>query len=533
MKRALCLLALFVPFALLALPRAPAASDEPPVEADLVIRGATIYDGSGGPGRVGDLAIRGDKVVAVGKFRVAGNPRVIDGEGLVISPGFIDLHTHSDTPLTQPATRANLNYLTQGVTTVVTGNCGFGPADVAGQFKTLTDGGVGSNVIHLVPHNAVRQKVMGNANRPPTADELRRMEDLVDAGMRAGAWGLSTGLIYNPGTYAKTDELVALAKVAARHGGLYASHIRDEGVAVLAALEEILEIARRAGIRIHISHIKVSGRRAWGKAPDVIALIRRERRRGVQVTADQYPYAASSTNLAALVIPAKYREGSAKDFWKRLDDDEVGPKLRKAIQERIDARQGGKALRIAAYAPKPQWQGKALSEIAAQEKRSALDIVLEIQRGGGAGVVNFGMNEEEVRLFMREPYVATASDGSAQVPSATVPHPRSYGCFPRKVGHYALAEKLVPLAQALRSCSGLPADILRLPQRGYLKPGHYADVVVLDPKTFRDKATYDQPHQYATGVRYLFVNGRLAIDGGRFTGVLAGRVLRHQGAAGK
>jgi N-acyl-D-amino-acid deacylase len=519
--------------AALALSAAPASTGEAPVEADVVIRGATLYDGSGGPGQVGDLAIRGDKVVAVGKFKVAGRPRVIDGEGLIISPGFIDLHTHSDTPLTKPATRANLNYLTQGVTTVVTGNCGFGPADVAAYFKTLTEGGVGGNVIHLVPHNAVRQKVMGNANRAPTAAELGRMEDLVDAGMRAGAWGLSTGLIYNPGTYARTDELVALAKVAARHGGLYASHIRDEGVAVLAALEEILEIARRAGIRIHISHIKVSGRRAWGKGPEVIALIRRERRRGLEVTADQYPYTASSTNLAALVIPAKYREGSPKDFWKRLEDPEAGPKIRKAIEERIDARQGGKALRVAAYAPKPQWQGKALSAIAAQEKKSALEIVLEIHRGGGAGVVNFGMNEEEVRLFMREPYVATASDGSAQVPAATVPHPRSYGCFPRKIGHYAIAEKLLPLEKALRSASGLPADILRLPQRGYLKPGYYADVVVFDAATFRDRATYEQPHQYATGVRYLFVNGRLAIDGGRFTGALAGRVLRHQSPAGK
>ena len=519
--------------ALLTLSAAPARTDEAPVQADVVIRGATIYDGSGGAGQVGDLAIRGDKVVAVGKFALAGKPRIIDGAGLIISPGFIDLHTHSDFPLTKPATRGNRNYLMQGVTTVVTGNCGFGPPDVADYFKKLEAGGVGSNVIHQVPHNAVRQRVMGNANRPPTADELRRMEALVEEGMRAGAWGLSTGLIYTPGTYAKTDELIALAKAAAKHDGLYASHIRDEGAAVLAALEEILEIARRAGIRIHISHIKVSGRRNWGKGPEVIALIRRERKRGLNVTADQYPYTASSTSLAAMVVPAKYRAGTAKDFLNRLDDAEAGPKVRAAIAERIDARQGGKTLRIAAYKAKPQWQGKDLNTIAAQEKKTPLDIVLEIERHGGAGVVSFGMNEEEVRLFMREPYVATASDGTSQVPAATVPHPRSYGCFPRKIGHYAIAEKLVPLEQALRSASGLPADILKLPRRGYLKPGYFADVVVFDPKTFRDKATYDRPHQYATGVRYLFVNGRLAIDDGRYTEVLAGRVLRHQSAAGK
>ncbi len=511
----------------LALGGARAPAGEAAVMADVVIRGALIFDGSGGPGQIGDLAIRGDRVVGVGKFKVAGSPRVIDGEGLVLSPGFIDLHTHSDTPLTLPATRANLNYLAQGVTTVVTGNCGFGPSDVAGYFAKLEKGGVGTNVIHQVPHNAVRERVMGNANRDPTAEELRKMEGLVDEGMKAGAWGLATGLIYNPGTYARTDELVALAQVAARHGGLYASHIRDEGTGVLVALAEILEIARRAGIRIHISHIKVSGKRAWGKAGDMIALIRRERRKGVRVTADQYPYTASSTSLAAMVIPARYREGSAKDLVRRLDDPEIGPRLRKAIEEKIDARQGGKSLRIASYASKPQWQGKALAAIAGLEKKSVLEIVLEIQRQGGAGVVSFGMNEEEVRLFMREPFVATASDGSAQVPSATVPHPRSYGCFPRKIGYYALEEKVIPLGQALRSASGLPADILELPQRGYLKVGYYADVVVFDPKTFRDTATYDQPHQYASGVRYLFVNGRLAIDGGRFTGALAGKVLRY------
>jgi N-acyl-D-aspartate/D-glutamate deacylase len=512
----------------LALPAAAQA----PVQADVIIRGATIYDGSGKPGFVGDLAIKGDRVVALGKFVFAGKPRLIDGEGLVISPGFIDLHTHSDTPLTRPATRAHLNYLTQGVTTAVTGNCGSGPPDVAAFFKTLEAGGVGTNVIHQVPHNNVRRRVMGNENRDPTAQELARMEKLVDEGMKAGAWGLSTGLIYNPGTYSKTDELVALAKVAARHGGLYASHIRDEGSGVLAALQEILEIAARAGIRIHISHIKVSGRRAWGKAPDMIALIRRAREKGIKVTADQYPYTASSTSLAATLIPARFREGKPEEMLSRLDDADIGPKMRKAIVPGIAARDGGKSLRIASYNPRPQWQGKDLAAIAAAEKKPALEVVLEITRNGGAGVVNFGMNEDEVRLFMKEPYVATASDGSGRVPAPEVPHPRSYGCFPRKISHYALVEKVISLEQALRSASGLPADILQLPQRGYLKADYFADVVVFDPRTFRDTATFDQPHQYAPGVRYLFVNGRLAIDEGRFTGALAGRVLRHQSKAG-
>ena len=499
------------------------------VEADIVLRGATLYDGSDQPGKVGNVAIKNDRIVAVGKFAVKGTPRVIDCEGLVISPGFVDLHTHSDYPLQEKKTNANYNYQTQGVTTVVTGNCGSGPVNVAAYFAKMEKIGVGTNVIHQVPHNDVRMKVMGNANREPTAKELRMMEDLVDQGMKDGGWGLATGLIYNPGTYAKTDEIIALARIAAHHKGFYASHIRDEGSGVLVSIEEILEIARRAGIRVHISHIKVSGRNSWGKAPDVIAMIRKARKDGIEITADQYPYTASSTSLAATVIPAKYREGSAKEMIARIDDAETGPKMRKAIEQNIKAAQGGRSIKIARYVKNADWQGKDLFTIAEMEKKTALEIVVDITRNGGAQVVNFGMSDEDVRLFMKEPYVATASDGSAMLPGKTVPHPRSYGTFPRKIGRYAIQDQDISLQQAIRSASGLPADILKLPERGYLKVGYYADIVVFDPKSFRDKATYDSPHQYATGVKYLFVNGRLAIDDGKASDVLAGRVLRHTG----
>jgi N-acyl-D-aspartate/D-glutamate deacylase len=501
---------------------------QPTVEADVVLRGATLCDGTDQPGTVGDLAIKGDRIVAVGKFTVAGKPREIDASNLVIAPGFIDLHTHSDTALTKKETRANLCYVKQGVTTVVTGNCGSGPVDVGAYFKTLEKGGIGTNVIHQVPHNSLRNQVMGNADRAPTDDELARMEKLVADGMEDGAWGLSTGLIYNPGTYAKTEELVALAKIAARFGGFYASHIRDESTAVLEAIEEVLIIARLAGIRVHISHIKVSGKRAWGKAGDVIALVRRARKEGIEVTADQYPYTASSTSLAATVIPAKFREGSPKELIARLDDADIGPKMKKDIAGRIEEQDGGKRIRIAAYSPKKEWQGKDLAAIATAEKKNPLDIVVEITRNGGAQVVILSMQDQDVRLFMKEPYVATASDGSSQnIKADTVPHPRSYGCFAKKIHLYALEDKVITLEQAIRSCSGLPADILKLPERGYLKAGYFADVMVFDPKTYRDHATFDQPHQYATGVRYLFVNGRLMIDDGKDTGILAGRVLRH------
>src|SRR5947209_17087756 len=489
----------------------PCAVGQTEVEADFVLRGAEIYDGSGGNAVTGDVAIKGDRVVAVGKFAIKGNPRILDCTGLAIAPGFIDLHTHSDYAMTQAKTHGNLNYLKQGCTTIVTGNCGAGPVDVADYYAKMEKIGIGSNVAHQVPHNDVRAKVMGNINRDPTPEEMQQMESLVDRGMRDGAWGLSTGLIYNPGTYSRTDELIALARIAAKHGGFYASHIRNEGDGVTAAIEEILTIARRAGLRVHISHIKVTGRRNHGKAGDVIAILRTARSEGVAVTADQYPYIASSTSLAAMVIPAKYREGSNKDLLKRLDDPETGPKMRKAIEALIDGRQGGRTLRIASFASRPDWQGKDLDTIATAEKKPLLDIVLDIQRKGGAQVVSFGMDEGDVRLFMREPYVATASDGSSMVPSKTVPHPRSYGTFPRKIGRYALEDKVIALGQAVRSASGLPADILQLPERGYVKKGYFADLVVFDPKALRDKATFDQPHQYATGVRFLFVNVTMII----------------------
>ena len=317
---------------------------------------------------------------------------------------------------------------------------------------------------------------MGNVNREPTPKELKAMEELVDQGMKDGAWGLATGLIYNPGTYAKTDELIALAKIAAKHNGFYASHIRNEGGEVLAAIEEIIDIARRAGLRVHISHIKVSGRNAWGKAPDVIAVIQKARADGIQVTADQYPYTASSTSLSATVIPAKYREGSEKEMIKRLDDPEIGPKMKKAMENSIKGALNGQSIRIARYAPNSKWQGKDLAAIATTEKKTPLDIAVEITRNGGAQIVSFSMKDEEMRLFMKEPYVATASDGGARVPSASeTPHPRSYGTFSRKVGRFAIEDQLITLEQAIRSSSGLPADILKLPERGYLKVGYYAD----------------------------------------------------------
>lgn len=506
--------------ALLALAGGGAAQEEP---ADVVLRGATIYDGTGRDGVPGDLAIRGDTLVAVGAWAGPAR-RTLDARGLVAAPGFIDLHSHSDSSILAPATRDHLNFALQGVTTIVTGNCGGGNVDVGRMFETLDREGAGANVIHLLPHGAIRSRVFGAQRRAPTPEELDRMKALVEKGMDEGAWGLSTGLIYVPGTYAQTDEIVELARVAARRGGLYASHIRDEAGGILEAVAEALEIGARSGAAVHISHLKCATREAWGKMAEVCARIEAARAVGRRVTADQYPYTASSTRLSAYTVPAWALEGGK--LAERLKDPETGARLRREIAASLERRDSPDRLRIANYAGNPRYNGKSVAHIAAEEGRDPVEVVAGILLGGDAQAISFSMREEDMLLAMKKDYVATASDGAARRPSAERPHPRNYGTFPRKVGRYAIEKGEIPLAFAIRSCSGLPADILGLKDRGYLRPGAKADVVVFDPAEFRDRATFEEPDRYAEGVRWLFINGVAVIDGGRPTGALPGRALR-------
>jgi N-acyl-D-amino-acid deacylase len=495
------------------------------------IRGATIYDGTGQPGVVGGVLIVAGKIAGVGTVTSPDGANRIDAAGLVVCPGFIDLHTHCDPGLPTTSGKANKNYTFQGCTTVITGNCGSGPYDASLYFRKLEEGGIGCNVIHLAPHNDIRAAVMGNANRAPTEDEQKKMEQLTDNALRDGAWGLATGLIYNPGTYAKTQEISGLARVVGQHGGMYASHIRDEGSGLLTAIEEALAIGREGNCRVHVSHIKASGRAAWGTAAAAIALIANAREKGQVVTADQYPYVASSTSLKATLVPSRYREGTASQYKARFTDASLTAKLKADLEKALSGRDDGDRIQIARYSPKPAWQGKKLSDIAKAENRPAVDIVFEIEQNGGAQVVNFAMTEEDVRIYMKQPWVATASDGGVQSPGNTVPHPRSYGTFPRKIGRYAIQDGIVTIEAAIRSSTGLPADILRLTDRGYLKVGQWADVVLFDPKTFRDTATFDKPHQYPTGVRYVFVNGKAVIRNGEHDpAILPGKVLRHTSA---
>jgi predicted amidohydrolase YtcJ len=504
-------------------PPSSRADDPPPTE--IVLKGGLLVDGTGAPARPADVLIRGDRIAAIGKVEVPQGATLVDCRGLVVAPGFIDLHTHSDGPILRPNTRNNLNYLRQGVTTIVTGNCGSGPTDAARYFASIREAGAGTNVIHLIPQGSLRRSVLGNADARPTEAQLRRMEQVVEREMDAGAWGMSSGLIYVPSRYASTAELIALAKVVGEHGGLYASHIRGEGDTLIEAVDEAIRIGREAGTPVHISHLKASGRPNWGKVDEACAHIEAARQSGQAVTADQYPYVASSTSLSAMVIPDWAVRGSADDFARIAADPEQGPRLRESIERGLKTRDGGTSIRIARYAPKPDRVGRSLADIAREEGTTPLEVVLDIQSHGGAQAISFGMSEDDVRLVMARPYVATASDGSAHAPSGDdKPHPRAYGTFPRKI-RYALDDKVLTLEQAIHSCSGLPASILGLPDRGTIRPGAHADLVVFDPETFRDAATFDDPTQYAPGVAHLFVNGVPAIAAEKPSGKLAGRVL--------
>ena len=490
-------------------------------EADWVFRGATIHDGSGGPAVVGDVAVKGDRILAVGRWTGAAR-REVEAKGRILAPGFIDLHSHSDRNILDR--RDNANFTAQGCTTVVTGNCGGGRTDVAAYLAAVDQDGAGTNVAHLVPHGAVRGKVLGAADRAPTPDELARMKSLLEQGLKDGAWGMSTGLIYLPGTFAKTDELVELAKVVASHGGLYASHIRSEADGLLEAIDEALLIGAQAGCPVHVSHLKCSTSAAWGKMEEVCRRIEAARAKGIRATADQYPYVASSTGLSYFTVPSWAQEGGK--LIPRLDDPEAGPRIRAAIAERLAQRKGAETILIAGCAKRPAYEGRTIAQIAADEGKDPVEVVVQILRLGGASAIGFSMRDEDLRVAMGREWVATASDGSAVAFGKGHPHPRNYGTFPRTIGRFAIEEGRLPLAAAVRSASGLPADVLGMRDRGYVKPGLKADLVCFDPATFRDAATFEAPHRLSTGVRWLLVNGAAVIDDGRPTGARPGRALR-------
>jgi len=526
---------------------------------DVVIAGGKVYDGSGSPGRQTDLGIRDGRIIKIGRIAgTRGSGRVIDARGMAVAPGFIDIHTHCDTNIGDPETRANLNYLTQGVTTVVTGNCGAGTHEVADLRRRLESGGIGTNVVHLAGLGSIRNAVLGSRDIQPSPDELETMKSILQRALDEGAWGLSTGLMYIPDRYARTEEIIALNKVVARANGLFSPHQRNEEDSLVESVREVLEIAAKSGVRTNIAHFKCAGKMNWGKLGEAIALIREARAAGLRVTADLYPYdkAAIMPLWAIFNVPPSYQE--LYDLSLRAADadssDDEGRKLRATYARRLAEALGDPGQREAVRdwtvrgdPDKVNWlvvegwhnitvvsanknaalAGRIFCDLANESGRDGFDIAADLFREEPDDIVVSvcAMSEEEVRQALGQDWTMISSDGSSVRLNVGSVHPRSYGTFPRFFGKYVQDEGVVTVEKAVRMTSGLPAETLGLGDRGLLQPGYRADIVVYDPATIRDRATFLEPHQFSSGVRYVLVNGQLAVDDGRPTGALAGQVL--------
>ncbi|MGH9531737.1 MAG: TonB family protein [Terriglobales bacterium] len=535
---------------------------------DVLIRNGRVVDGSGNPWVYADVGIRGDRIVFVGRAPASASAqRTIDATGLVVAPGFIDMLGQSEISLLIDP-RA-VSKITQGITTEITGEgSSVAPLDdrLAREarklerlerlgipvdwrsfdqyFARLAKQGAGINLGTFVGAAQVRRMVIGDADRAPTSKELARMEALVDEAMRQGAMGVSSSLIYAPGSYAKTEELIALARMAARHGGIYASHIRNESDGILEALDEAFRIGRDAGLPVEIWHLKTAGKQNWGRMGEVLMRIEQARAGGLDVTADQYPYIASSTTLSAC-IPPKYQTGGTEDFLARLRDPAQRAAMRKDILTLHGSDfdntwlgvKGPEGILIASV-PDPalkKYEGKNMAEIAAMQNKDPMEAMFDLVLAGEdrVGAVYFEMNEDDVRLALRHRWVAINNDSQAASPEGPLgeskTHPRAYGSFPRILGKYVRDEKLLPLEDAIRKFTSLPAQRMKLKDRGLLREGYFADVTIFDPATVRDLATFEDPHRTSVGIEYVFVNGVLALEKGKVTGKLGGRPLRGPG----
>jgi N-acyl-D-amino-acid deacylase len=507
---------------------------------DVVIQNGRIVDGSGAPVAHGDIAIRDGKIVAIGRIGREQAGRVIDAEGMIVAPGFIDVHTHAEDVIEMPAAE---NFLRMGVTTLMLGNCGSSELDVDKLMRDVEAKKVAPNVATLIGHNAVRRKAMGgNFDRVPTTEELAKMKELVRDAMKAGAFGLSTGLIYLPGTFSKTDEIVEVAKVASEYGGLYVSHMRDEGLEIEDALNELFRIAREGKMRAHVSHIKLSGKSAWGRAEKILERIERARNEGLDITQDQYTYTASSTGIAQL-IPDWAREGGK--FEERLKDPATKARIKKDMLKGLKER-GFEDFSYAVIAnypvqvktgesgrPKTDTSFNGLNIMEAARKRFAsnsLDDQVEmiLQAHSASGVFH-SMNEEDMQAFLRNPNTMLASDSSVRKFGQGVPHPRGYGNNARAIHRYVNELGVLRLEECIRRMTSLPASAFRIAGRGQIQAGFWADVVVFDPKKVQDRATFTKPHQYAAGFEYVLVNGAPVIAKGELTDARTGKGLRFRG----
>ncbi len=521
---------------------------------DMLILNGRVVDGTGNPWFRADIGIKAGRIVKIGSLASASANKIIDARNLIVSPGFIDIHSHSDFALIKdPKAESKIM---QGVTTEVIGNCGLSTAPIRENTRGLLEKylepirfkvklnwftigeylnqlekqGIGLNVATLVGHGTIRIAVMGFDNRLPTKEELDDMKLLVSQSMEDGAFGMSSGLIYPPGCYSNTRELIELCKVVGKYGGIYTTHIRDEEDALIESVKEAIEIGKLSGIPVHISHHKAAGRANWGKVKETLNLMDEAREKGIDVTCDQYPYAASCTFLST-VIPIWAHEGGTGKLIARLKDPEIRRRLAKEIEEGIP--EWDKIMIVSVSSEKNKnFEGKTIAEISEAVGKNPADVTFDllIEEEATVMAVFFEMCEEDVCTVMKHPVTMIGSDGLAVTPSGILgevkQHPRSYGTFPRVLGKYVREERVLTLEEAIRKMTSFPAQRLGFRDRGLIREGFWADITIFDPSEIVDKATYTDPHQFPEGIKYVIVNGELVVEDGKHTGTLAGKVLR-------
>lgn len=503
---------------------------------DILIRNGRILDGAGNPWFRGDVGIRGDRIVAVGQLPGAKARRTIDAKQQIVAPGFIDVHNHSREAMFE--TPASENFIRQGVTSIVEGNDGSSPIPLAPFLEKTAAAHLAVNVGTFIGHGSVRCEILGAADRKATPAELDQMRRLVRQGMEQGALGLSTGLFYIPGAFAPTEEVVELGRVAAQYGGMHISHMRDESASLLDSVRETIRIGEEGGLPTQLTHHKVIGKGNWGQTAESLRLVEEARRRGVDVSVDQYPYTASHTGTGAL-FPPWAQEGGREKMIERFNDPATRARIKADVARRIEIDRGAgdpANIQFSHCEWDPSLDGKTLAAVTRDRGRevnfeNAAETAIEIHQAGGCQAVYHAMNEEDVVRVMQYPGTMIASDGGIHVFGEGVPHPRYYGTFPRVLGRYVREKGILRLEDAVRKMTSLPAQRIGQFDRGLIRPGLKADVIIFDPERIIDRAEFGKPHQYAEGVLYVLVNGTVVLDGGKMTGERPGQILRGAGAA--
>jgi len=515
--------------ALTILSSAPLAGKVAAQDRSVLIRNGRVMDGSGNPWVYADVLIRGDRIEAVGSLGDVLADEVIDATGLYVTPGFIDTHSHAGGGLASAGLSHAEPLLAMGLTTVFVNPDGGGPVDMAEQRRALLDHGLGVNAAQFVSHGAIRGAVVGSADRHATPAEMERMKGMVKAAMDEGAWGLSSGTFYAPGNYAPPEEIQELARVVAPYGGAYQSHIRDEStysIGLIAAVDEVIDVGRAAGIPAVVTHVKALGPLVWGYGAAIVHRIERAREEGVQVFADQYPYAASATGLGAALLPRWAQAGGSDSLRARMDDPPTMARIREGMVEGLARRGGADRIQFRRFSPDPSIEGRLLSDLARERGEDPIDTAVDLLRRGGPSIVSYNMHERDIETLMVQPWTMTSSDGDLVPMDVGVPHPRSYGAFTRKISVYVKERGTVTLEQAVRSMTSLPAWVYGMEDRGVLRPGAAADVVVFDLEALREVAEFTDPHHYSEGMVHVLVNGQAAVRDAAFTGAMAGKVLR-------